>query len=159
MKWLTRLFLLLGVLALTSCFEIPEFKGISNFKLGEFKSNSISFEMDVDVFNPNGFGIRIRRSTFDVYVNDQYIGKGQLEKSFKMKRKRNTTCHVPVTVKLERGILMKAIKWAQSETIELKIDGKIKTFVGGFPKSKKIEQTQIIKPKDLNINFNQLLGL
>jgi LEA14-like dessication related protein len=159
MKWITKLVLLFSVFTLTSCFDIPEFRGVSNFKLDEFKGNHISFQLDVDVFNPNGYGIRVRPSVFDVYINNQYVGKGKLDKSFKMRRKKNTVCHLPISLDLERGIMLKLIRWAQSGKVDLRVDGDLKVRVAGIPKKEKIEQTQEINLKDLNINFGELLGM
>lgn len=158
MNWFSRLLLFISLISLTACFDIPEFRGVSNFKMDEFKGNHISFHLDVDVFNPNGYGIRVRPSDFDVYINNQYVGKGKLDRSFKMRRKKNTVCHLPISLDLERGILMKLVRWAQSDKIELKIDGDLKVRVGGIPKKEHIEQTQEINLKDLNINFGKLLG-
>lgn len=159
MKWFLRLLIFVSLFSLTSCFDIPEFKGVSNFKLDEFKGNHISFQLDVDVFNPNGYGIRVRPSVFDVYVNNEYIGKGKLDKSFKMRRKKNTVCHLPITIDLERGIMMKLVRWAQAGKVELKLDGDLKVRVAGIPKKEKVQQSKEINLKDLNINFGKLLGI
>ena len=143
---------------LTSCFDIPEFKGVSNFKMGELRQNKISFDVNVAVYNPNGYGIRVRPSTFDVFVNDEYVGEAKLKKAFKMKRKKTTDCFVPVEVQLEPGILMKLMKWAMAKTVNLRLKGILKASVLAIPKREKVDEIRPINMRDLNLNLGSMFG-
>ena len=138
----------------TSCFDLPEFKGASNFKMGELRSNKVNFSLDVNVFNPNGYGIKVRPSEFDVFIGKDYVGKAKLQKSFKMRRKKNTVCHVPLELSLEPGMIMKLMKWAQSRSLEVRLEGVLKASVMGLPKREKINEMKTINPRDLGLNIN-----
>lgn len=139
---------------LSSCFDIPEFEGVSNFKMGEIKDNTLNFSVDVDVFNPNGYGIRVRPSVFDVYVGETHIGKGKLKKSFKMKRKKSTSCHVPVEIELDRGMLFKLMGLMQAKNLDIRLAGVLKASVMGIPRREKIDEKRKINLKDLDLNLN-----
>lgn len=143
---------------LSSCFDVPEFKGISNFKLDELNSNKVSFDLDARVLNPNSYGIRVRKSTFDLYLGDVYVGKAKLKKSFKMKRKRESSCHVPVEVILEKGMLMKLMALANKRTLDVRVKGILKASVWGVPRREKIDERKKINPKDLNLNLGSVFG-
>lgn len=151
-------FSVFGLIALfflvSSCFDLPEFKGASNFKMGQLRSNKVSFSLDVNVFNPNGYGIKVRPSEFDVFIGKDYVGRAKLQKSFKMKRKKNTSCHIPLELNLEPGMMMKLMKWAQSRSLEVRLEGVLKASVMGVPKREKINETKTINPRDLGLNIN-----
>jgi hypothetical protein len=147
-------------LLISSCFTIPTYQGASNFKLEEFKpkENLLSFTLDLSVFNPNGYGIRVRKSTFDIFVGEKYLGKAKLQKAFKIKRKKETTCHVPILLELEKGVIFKLLSLVSSRKANLRLKGILKASIFGIPKRERIDQTQAINLKDLNINFGGLIG-
>ncbi len=140
---------------LSACFTVPTYKGASNFKLEGYKpkENELRFSLDVSIFNPNGYGIRIRKSSFDVFVGEKYMGKASLKKAFKMKRKNETQCHLPVLLELEKGTIFKLIALVTSKKAEIRLKGVLKASVFGIPKREKIDQTQLVNLRDLNIKL------
>lgn len=149
---LNILFLVLLLFGLSSCFDQPEFKGFSNFQLDEFNKNIVRFNIDISVFNPNGFSLKVRRSKFDVYVNDEYIGKARLLKKVKMKRKKETTSQVPIELTLEEGVLFKVMALARSsKKIDLRLKGPLKASASIIPVRKKIDETKSIDLGKLNL--------
>lgn len=153
MKTFTRaLFFFAIAFSLTGCFDQPDFKGFSNFKVNEFNKNKINFNVDVSVFNPNGYNLKIRKSKFDVFVNDLFIGKAKLLERFKMKRKDTTKSSIPIELNLEEGVFFKVITLARSsKKIELRLKGPLKASASILPVRKKIDETKTIDLGDLNI--------
>lgn len=159
MKNLKVVFLAVIVLfSVSSCFEEPEFKGASNFKLDEFNQDHIRFNVDVSVFNPNGFALKVRKSTFDLYVNDVYIGEAKLLKKYKMKRKKTTLGNVPVEVKLEKGVIFQLMRFMKDKSVELRLKGKLKASALGIPNKQDIDQTKTVNLEDMNIDLGGMLG-
>lgn len=156
-KTLLAIFSLLFIV--TSCVENPQFKGVSNFKIDNVNSDKLSFNVDVSAFNPNGYNLKVRKSSFNLYLNDQYVGQAFLLKKYKMKRRTTTLDNVPVEVLLEPGVMMKLMRIAMGGTVKLRLEGTLKASALGVPVRKKLDQTKNIDLKDLNINFRQLLGL
>lgn len=107
--------LLLSVILFSSCVEEPEFKGFSNFKLGSYNNNILTFNVDLKVDNPNKFGIKVKKSYLDVYIGDSYIGKGKLTKAVKVKRKRESNLTIPVELALEKGAMFQLMRIASSK--------------------------------------------
>lgn len=155
-KLVLAIFSLLFII--TSCVENPQFKGVSNFKIDNVNSDKVSFNVDVSAFNPNGYNLKVRKSSFNLYLNDQYVGQAYLLKKYKMKRKTTTLDNVPVEVLLEPGVMMKLMRIAMGGTVKLRLEGTLKASALGIPVRKKLDQTKNIDLKDLNINFRQLLG-
>ncbi|MDX1652154.1 MAG: LEA type 2 family protein [Brumimicrobium sp.] len=151
MRYFKILILVVIISSLTGCIEIPEFKGISNFKIEKLTQEKVSFNLDVTVFNPNGFGIKIKRSAFDLYVDEEYIGKAHLTKAFKMKRKKTTVDNVPIEIELEKGAMFKLARYITKSSVNVRLKGKLKASVFGIPRKKEIDETKTINPKDLNI--------
>lgn len=159
MKNFKYLVVLLSVLFITTgCLEDPEFRGVSNFKLDELNKDKISFNIDVSAYNPNGYNLKVRKSTFKLYLNDKYIGNAQLLQKYKMKRKTTTLDNVPVEVLLEKGVLLSLMKIATGGTVNLRLEGVLKASVVGIPVRKHIDQTKKINLKDLDINLGQFLN-
>src|SRR5690606_3132998 len=101
---------------------------------------------------------KVRKSNFNLYMNDQYVGKAFLLEKYKMKRKTTTLDNVPVEILLEPGIMMKLMKIAMGGTVKLRLEGTLKASAIGIPVKKELDQTRDFDLKDLNINFGQLLG-
>ena len=151
--------LLTIVFVFTGCIENPEFKGVSNLKIDDINREKISFNVDVSAYNPNNYKLKVRKSTFDLYMNEIYIGEAYLLKNYKMNKNTTTLDNVPVEVLLEKGVMMKLMKIALGGTVKLRLEGTLKAAVVGFPVRKKVDQTKDFNLKDLDINFGQLLGI
>ena len=151
---------ILSVLFLTTgCLENPEYKGVSNFKLDEINKEKISFNLDVSAYNPNGYNLKVRKSHFKLYLNDEYIGNAHLLQKYKMKKRITTLDNVPVEVFLEKGVLLSLMKVVSQGTVKVRIEGILKASVVGIPVRTHIDQTKNVDMKDLNINLGQFLKL
>lgn len=155
-KFIAAMFALLFIM--TGCIENPQFKGVSNVKIDNVNTEKLSFNVDVSAYNPNGYKLKVRKSNFDLYLNDQYVGQAFLLNKYVMKKRTTTLDNVPVEILLERGVMMKLMKIAMGGTVKLRLDGVLKATAMGIPVRKKIDQTRDIDLKDLNINFRELLG-
>lgn len=152
-------FIFIIALCLGGCFTAPEFKGVDKFKFEKFKNNELSFHLLIDLHNPNPYGIRVRRSKMDVFVNDDFIGEAKLTKSFKMKRKSTTNCLLPVTLSLEKGKAFKLLALANVRRgVNIRLKGVLKASALLIPKRERIDQEQNVNLKDLNIDFKKLLS-
>jgi LEA14-like dessication related protein len=148
---------ILFLFVLTGCFTAPQFNGVSNFKLDKFKENTVDFSVKVKLFNPNGYGIKIRPSKFDVYINGDYVGEAKLNKAFKMKRKSETDCLAPVSLKLEKGKMMRLLALANLKSgVDIRLDGVVKASVLGVPKREKVDRSKHVNLRDLNLNFGSI---
>ena len=130
---------------LASCaFHTPEFRGDENFKLEKIDGKTIQFNAGAKVYNGNWFGVKIKPSMLDLYVEDQFIGKVHLDKKVKMKSKRETDLSAPFTAQLEDGAMLKLLKHATKSEINVRLRGKVKAGVFIFSKKFEMDETKTI---------------
>lgn len=141
------------LLLLGSCaIEAPEFIGSEGFKMEKMDGKEILFTAGVKVNNPNWFGIKIKRSAVDVYVEEQLMGQVQLEKKVKMKAKRESTLTLPLKAVLEDGAMITMMRYASKENVNIRIKGKVKGGVWIFSKKIEIDEKRQISGKNLSPN-------
>ena len=75
-------FLLLSSCATPKTFE---YRDVRNIKLDQFGFDKTSLAMELVYFNPNNFGLDLKKVDADVYVDNHYLGKMNLD----------TTMHIP----------------------------------------------------------------
>ena len=142
---------------ISSCanFEEPESISSNGLKMGKIEGKKISLTADVVVANPNWFGIKIKPSNLDVYIENQYMGKIYLEKKVKMKAKRESTLSMDLRAELADGAMITALKYANKENVKVHLTGKVKGGVWLFSKKIAIDETKTISGKNLKLGSQQ----
>lgn len=119
--------IILALLVLTSCtFYEPEFRGGESVKMGKLDGKELKLTVDADIYNKNSFALKVKPSTLDVYVEDQYIGEVHLDKKLKMKGKTETRVSAPMTITLAEGAMFKALKFMNKDKLRIRLTGKVK---------------------------------
>lgn len=95
--------ILILFLGFISCSEVEslELKKVDGFAVNNLTAQGASLELDLSVYNPNGFKIKVLDYDLDVFINNVRIGKAKLDKRLVMPRKSTTTQHVKVDVKFK----------------------------------------------------------
>lgn len=137
--------LILLIASLTSCHFIqPKFQGGEKFEMGGISGREVKLTVEADVLNENGFGIKLKPSVFDMYVEDIYIGKVHLDKKLKLKRKQTTHLIAPVTVVLEQGVMFKAMRLIRKDKLKIQLKGDAKVGVFIFTKKMPIDEVKVV---------------
>lgn len=150
-----KLFFLYTLLLLTSCapLQVPEFRGGESVKLEKVEDGKIKLKAGADIYNGNWFGIKIKPSEFDLYVEGEHIGKVHLDKKVKLKRKKVTSIEAPLTADLEKGSMLKLLRYASQENINIRLSGKAKAVVFIFSKKMDIDETATVPGAKLNLGI------
>jgi len=140
-------------LLLSSCanFKEPEFISSEGFKLEKMDGKVISFSAGAKVHNPNWFGIKIKPSHVEVYVEGQLMGNVYLEKKVKMKAKRESDLKFKLRAELEDGAMITAMRYANKENVSVRIKGKVKGGIFIFSKKMEIDETRSVSGKNLRL--------
>ena len=154
-KWL---FLLTSLFLVTSCFVAPEFKGYQNFKFGKLENNTLKFTIDLNIDNPNFFGIRVRKSELDFFVENTYLGKARIPKGVKIKRKRLNTVTLPLEIQLEKGAIFNLMRYATKKQVDVQLKGFVRGSALLIPKKQKVDEKRQVSVRDLNLNLGGLMG-
>lgn len=149
-----RVFILLTLLlaGISSCeVDDPEIGELKNFKLTKMDGKVLHGSFDVDVTNPNFFGVKLKKCGLDITANNQPMGVVHLDDKIKIKRKSEKTYTVPVVIDLADGALFRVIKLAGSKTVEIGINGKVKGSVFLIGKTLEIHETKTIDGSQLKL--------
>lgn len=149
-KWI---YISVMALVLSSCanFEEPEFISSSGLKLEKMDGQVINFTAGAKVYNPNWFGIKIKPSHVEIYVEDQLMGNVFLEKKVKLKAKRESDLVFKLRGELEDGAMITALKYSRKDNVAVRIKGKVKGGVWIFSKKMEIDETKTVSGKDLKL--------
>jgi LEA14-like dessication related protein len=151
--------LILGaiVILLSSCASmgVPEFRGTEGMKMNSLEGKKISFTAGVKMFNPNWFGVKIKKSHVEVFVEEQLMGVVYLDKKVKLKAKQESTLIFPLLAELQDGSMLTLLKYSNKENVNVRIKGKVKGGVWIFSKKMEIDQTRVVSGKDLRLGFGK----
>lgn len=145
-------YLLVLLFVFTACsFEDVQFREAENFKLNKIEGRTISVSFDAILNNPNGYTLKVKPSSFDLYINGSHVGIIQLDEKIKIIKRSESTVAVPVTAELLNGALPKLIAGALKKTATVRIVGTVKGGVSIFSTKRKIDETREIPLRDLNL--------
>jgi len=126
------------LIVLGSCtFYQPEIVGVDDLKLKKFEGREAEFNVVARIKNDNNYAIKVKPSTLDVYVGDQYVGNIHLDNKVKLKKKQMTTVDAPFTATIAEGAMFKVMSLLSQSNVELRLTGKVKASV--FIVSKKVD--------------------
>ena len=83
-------------------FEYREVKHVELKHLGFSKSKVI---LDLTYYNPNDYGVTLKKVDCEVFLNQNYLGKYQLDTSMHITRKSSFV--LPVSVEFNMGDILK----------------------------------------------------
>lgn len=148
-----RTILLFGALFLlfSSCIELEEVNVVSigKVKLETIDGTMATVNVDVELENANFFGIKIKPSVLDIYVEEEYIGKVYLLEKVKIKKKSTQVYNAKIQLAGEDGILLKVVKYSLKKELKIRLTGNVKGSVYGFPKKVQVNETKTIDGRKL----------
>ena len=120
-------FSLLIIFILPSCREPKEleyrtFKNLSSEKLGFATS---TFKLDLVYYNPNNFGLQLKRTDLDIYVDSNYLGHTAQDYQITIPRRGEFTIPIQIEVDMKNAY-KNAIPALLGREVWLKITGKVK---------------------------------
>lgn len=150
--------LLFGVLCcillsptLTGCREPKDFvfKEIRNVDLQKLQFKDAILKLDLLYYNPNNFGLELKRTDVDIYVNNAYFGKSVQDLQVKIPKRDDFTLPVEVRVDM-KNLLINSISTLLNDQVEIRILGKAKVGKAGVFKTfdvdyKTLQQFSIFK--------------
>jgi LEA14-like dessication related protein len=152
MKNLSFVLLFLSSILLSSCFSYKEVElgDVQNVKLNQGKNGSADILVSLEITNPNGYKIKVKKIETDVFVNGQKIGKLSLNKKVCLPRKSKQVQEFSVNTQLSN--LMAAVpSLLFGGDIKLQLKGYIRGKVWFLSKKFPIDEEKKINPKDLDL--------
>jgi LEA14-like dessication related protein len=132
------LYLALLTILLASC-AVPkplEYRSFKNFTIQKVGFASTTLKMDLVYFNPNNFGLELKKTDIDIFINDDFLGHTTQEYQISIPKKEEFS--MPVSINLDmKNILRNSMNALFSNQVMVKITGSVKvgkanTFIS-FP--------------------------
>ena len=125
--------ILLLTLFFTACkkpqgFDYREVRNVEIKSLGFDKS---SLNMDLVYFNPNGFGVDLRRVDCDIFVDNNYLGKYKLDTILHIARRSEFTLPSKIEVDM-KGVFKNLLAVVFNKEIELNVKGTTRVGKAGI---------------------------
>lgn len=121
------LFTLICTLFFASCrepkeLEYRDFKNLSTEKLG-FSSSTI--KLDLIYYNPNNFGLELKRTDLDIFINGNYLGHTAQEYQIHIPKKGEFA--LPLTIEVDmKNAYKNALPALFGQEVLVKVTGKVK---------------------------------
>jgi LEA14-like dessication related protein len=101
---------------------------------------SSAIKMDLVYYNPNNFGLQLKRTDLDIYIDSTYLGHTSQEYQITIPKKREFTLPVKVDVDM-KNVLKNALYTAFKKEVTVKITGTVKIGKMNVYKSFKVDYT------------------
>ena len=102
--------------------EYREYKNFSIEKLG-FSNSQV--KLDLEYFNPNNFGLQLKRTELDIYINNTFLGHSSSDTLINIPR--NNTFLLPIKFEADMKNLFKnAWTTMMGNEVTVKVTGKLK---------------------------------
>lgn len=138
------------VLLVSSCaVTAPEIRGGESFNIEQIEGNKVNLNVGANIYNGNWFGIRVKPSNLDLFLNDDFLGTVRLDKKVKLKRKSETAIDANLTAILENGAIGKAMRSALGGGLNVRMKGRVKAGVFIFSKKIDFDETKKIDASEL----------
>jgi LEA14-like dessication related protein len=126
--------ILIAFILLISCHKKkPEFLGIDSVSISGLKEDSMLFDINYSIYNPNAVGTKLRQSAMSVYYKDTLVGNGYLYKETKLPA--SDTISLPVRCEIKLATLSHyypEMILKDSSVFTLKANGKVDFFMNSF---------------------------
>ncbi|WP_290902378.1 LEA type 2 family protein [Ferroglobus sp.] len=155
MQWRSVVLIILIATLIPLCSQKPKFEKptvtIDDIKFQNATTEQVTFSVRVIVDNPNPFGVKLTKVSFDLYYKEgdsyKFLGKGE-EKNIEIRKSGTTTVEIPVSIENKR-LIETLIKLAREGSVELKasgsayIDVKVTTIEVPFEKIKVLQAEEL----------------
>lgn len=125
------------VIVLASCstanVKEPEYRDISNVRLMELGVLQSKAGIDFVFYNPNNFGVQVTEARGDVYIDNVYLGRFDLEQNVSVRKHSEFT--IPAILKLDMiGAIKNHRDLINKKEALIRIDGSARVKKSGFAK-------------------------
>jgi LEA14-like dessication related protein len=141
--------LTIPIVILSSCgtnnVKEPEYRDIRNIRLISLGPLESTAGVDLVYYNPNDFGVQVATARGDIYVDNNYFGKFELDDKVSVKKRSEFILPATVRVDMVGAIKNQRDLYKKKEAL-VKIEGMATVKKAGFS-------------KDIPIRFEQMEDL
>ncbi len=120
--------LLISMIFLAGCsaYEEVELQDITHVEVLRMDGRTIALRVDAMVSNPNGSKIHVEDPDVDLYLNDQFVGKGALDSALVLDKNSTRVYPIHLHADLSGGpLLMMLLSGALTGEMKLGVKGTV----------------------------------
>lgn len=108
-----------------------EYRDLKNFKVNNWGFDKSNISMDLIYFNPNSFGVDLKKVDCDLYLDNNYVGKFSLDTI--MHIQRNSEFSLPAKMDVDmRNIFKNSVNVLFSREVLVGAKGSTRVGKGGI---------------------------
>lgn len=127
MKISTLTYLKLFLLFLAACSSPKEleYQNYKNFHLEKMGFNTSRVTLDLQYYNPNNFGLQLRRTDLDIFINNTFLGHSASDTLINIPRR--DTFLLPIKFDMDmKNVFKNAFSTMMGNEVTVKVTGKVK---------------------------------
>lgn len=124
---------ILIIITFTACQKPQgfDYRDVKNVKIEKLGFDQTAVSLDLVYFNPNSFGVDLKRVDCDVYINNNFLGKYVLDTTMHIGRKSEFTLPSKMNVDM-RSVFKNAVNLLFSNEVLVSIKGTTRVGKAGF---------------------------
>ena len=121
------LLILLLVLLATSCQSPKElvYRDFKNLKVEKLGFASSSLKLDLVYYNPNNFGLQLKYTDLEIFVDSNYLGHSSQDYQITIPRLAEFTLPIQIDVAME-NLIKNALPTLLGKEVLVKVTGRVK---------------------------------
>ncbi len=109
----------------------PDYIDFANIRVKKADKSETVLGVDLKFFNPNNFGMQVKKADFDIYFNEKYVGHSTMDSVIQISKL--DTFYLPIELKLQLKDLFKnALQILMNPEVMVKVQGNARIEKGGF---------------------------
>ena len=130
MKFKTRFYptaLIILILWATSCQPTKElvYRDFKNLKVEKIGFAATTLKLDLIYYNPNNFGLQLKYTDLDIYVDNNYLGHSTQDYQISIPRLAEFT--IPLAIEVDmKNLLKNALPTLLGKEVMVKVTGTVK---------------------------------
>lgn len=108
-----------------------DYRSIKNVKIENMGFDKTLLAMDLVYYNPNGFGVDLKKVDCDIYIDNSYLGKYQLDTLMHIPRKAEFNLPSRIAVDM-KTIVKNSLNLLFSKEVLVQVKGTTRVGKAGF---------------------------
>lgn len=123
-KYCLYLFLLSAFLSCSSPKAL-EYKTYHNFSIEKLGFNNSEISLDLEYYNPNNFGMQLKSTDLDIFINGNLLGHSSLDTLIRIPRR--DTFNIPVKFNVDmQNVFKNAWNTLVGKEVLVRLSGKVR---------------------------------
>ena len=118
------------------------YRDFKNLKVGKLGFGSSTLNLDLIYYNPNNFGLQLRNTDLDIFVDGNYLGHSSQDLQINIPRLAEFTLPLQIEVDMKNA-LKNALPTLLGKEVVVKVTGKVKLGKANVYKSFTVDYESI----------------